>query len=153
MKAKFFVSDKAQKEAPNKLKELLEKLEENVSEFDQHIAMKCCIYFRNNTKEIFDQAVGRGKKIKGALVVDGLSLMGILAISAAAIITPPLVLVSPWVAGPGFAAIMTTFTAIYQGFKLKQMLKSIYGKHKVEFELGKDGSINANLCFGLVPLV
>ena len=153
MTAKFFVSDKTKKDAPKKLKEFLENLKENVSQFDKHIASKCCEHFRKETQKIFDEVVNRTKKILGSSLAAGLSILGIIALTAASVILPPLVLVSPFIAIPAFGAITSTATAVHQGRKMKELLKSLYGKHKVEFQLGCDGSIYVKLCFGLVPLV
>ena len=150
MTAGVFISKKTLEEAAKKRDEDMAKLREIIS--DVSIREQCCEYFRIHINKIIAETEEEVRKFMATLRDASICIAITIGAVAAAVFTPPAILISPAAAVVGASSIAASARTIFSGIRVASLHKKQDENSEEEMELHIfDGcKVEVQLCFGKI---
>jgi len=152
MTAGVYLSQKTKKKAAEIRDESLTRLREEIS--DIQVREQCCEYFRNYVNKIIAETEEEVRKFMAALRDSSICIGITIGAIAAAVFTPPTILISPGAVLLGASSFAAALRTIHSGIKVSRLHNKPEEKSAEELDLKiYDGcKIDVELCFGKVSI-
>ena len=144
------LTNKTKKMAADKRDEDLKKLRAKISV--QEISDQACKFYHNDVNKIIAETEEEVKKFFINLGIASLCFIISIGAVAAAVITPPAILISPAAAAMGVSAIASATSTVKKGIDVANLQKfsGDEGQENLDLKIYDGCKIDVELCFGKV---